>query len=90
MRSKGRVGTNEQRRALQKVTEVPSNIMSDVNLIHWSIKNPELELYPVKQPSTTTRVFQLLVCTSASHKPKMKTTLGSCSPLSKPHLLFKA
>lgn len=48
MRSKGRVGTNEQRRALQKVTEVPSNILSDVSLIHWSIKNPELELYPVK------------------------------------------
>lgn len=71
MRSKGRVSTNKQTMALQKVTEVPSYIMSDVNLIDWSVKNPELELHPLKQPSTTTRVFQLPVCTPESHKPKM-------------------
>lgn len=37
--SKKKVCPNEQRRAWQKTTEVPSKIMSDVNLTDWSTED---------------------------------------------------
>lgn len=37
---KRRVGTDEQRRVLQKAAEVPSNIMSEINLTDWSMEDP--------------------------------------------------
>lgn len=92
---KRRVGTNEQRRVLQKAAEVPSNIMSEINLTEWSVEGP---VAPPGTWTASTRTSPLpnTVCSNVQciyqhpTSPKHRIAWGSCSSLSKSHSFFKA